>query len=65
MISLSHGGLIALMDDIAEGHDEEVLEWKDKLILTLLPPDFARNPEVSKVHSAEILFLKQKSIIDV
>ena len=30
MISLSHGGMISLMDNIAEGYDEEVLEWQDE-----------------------------------
>ncbi len=31
MVSLSHSGAIALMDNIAEGHDEEVLEWQEEL----------------------------------
>ena len=35
MVSLSHSGLITLMDNIAVGHDEEVLKWKDKISLTL------------------------------
>ena len=30
MISLSHSGMISLMDNIAEGHDEEILEWQDE-----------------------------------
>ena len=31
MVSLSHGGMISLMDNIAEGHDEEVLEWQHEI----------------------------------
>lgn len=53
MISLSHGSLITLMDDIAEGHDEEVFEWKDRLSLTLCSMECAAGPEVSTVKSAQ------------
>ncbi len=30
MVSLLHGGVIALMDNIAEGHDEEILECQEE-----------------------------------
>ena len=30
MVSLSHCGMISLMDNVAEGHDEEILEWQDE-----------------------------------
>ena len=50
MISLSHGGTISLMDNIAEGHDEEVLEWQDEFSRILV----ANNPSNSEVctHTA-------------
>ena len=51
MISFSHGGTISLMDNIAEGHDEEVLEWQDEFSQILV----ANNPSNSEVctHTAK------------
>ncbi len=45
MVSLSHGGVIALMDNIAEGHDEEVLEWQDEFsqILSMQAKQLSRS----------------------
>ena len=31
MICVSHYSTISLMDNIADGHDEEVMEWQDTL----------------------------------
>lgn len=47
MISLSHGGMISLMDNIAEGHNEEVLEWQDEFSQMLCTE--ANNPSNSEV----------------
>ena len=31
MVCVSHRSTISLMDNIADGHDEEVMEWQDTL----------------------------------
>ena len=31
MVRVSHRSTISLMDNIADGHDEEVMEWQDTL----------------------------------
>ena len=47
MVSLSHYGMISLMDNVAEGHDEEVLEWQD---------DFSQilRLEINKLSDSEV-----------
>lgn len=35
MLCLSHQATISLMDTIAEGHDEEVMEWQDIIAETV------------------------------
>ena len=40
MVCVSHRSTISLMDNIADGHDEEVMEWQDTLSqeLHIQPP---------------------------
>lgn len=38
MVSVSHRTTISVMDNLAEGHDEEVFEWQDSLKEALPTP---------------------------
>ena len=53
MISLSHHGMISLMDNVAEGHDEEILEWQDEFSQML-------SMEINKLSTNEVGILTFK-----
>ena len=36
---MTHTSTMALMENIADGHDEEVLEWQDDLVVRVPSPD--------------------------
>lgn len=60
MISLSHCGMILLMDHVAEGHDEEVLEWQCEFSQMF-------NMEVNELSDSEVghntvLMIKKSNI---
>ena len=47
-MSTSHKGAVCLMDGLAEQHDEEVVQWRDRLIQDLNSSQVLSHEEVYK-----------------
>ena len=56
MVSLSHCGMISLMDNVAEGHDEEILEWQDEFSQML-------SVEINKLSTSEVGIMTRSRIL--
>ena len=57
MVSLSHSGMISLMDNVAKGHDEEVLEWQDEFSqMLIMEANDLSNCEVGHEVVSAIIF---------